>query len=96
MLHACFVCILLEPVVLPEGVLVTDGDRREDDGVVVVDFDVDSHRPRQEVRHTADDLKAKQGTAAEEERQPEEPEVVTTHIAHSTKLSRFLQKSCTI
>ena len=70
---------------LPECVLVTDGDRRENDGVVVVDFDVDSYRPRQEVRHTADDLKAKEGATAEEERQPEEPGVVIAHVTYSTK-----------
>ena len=60
-------------VSLPEGILVTDGDRRENDGVVVVDFDVDSHRPRQEVRHTADDLNAEQHTAAEEDDEPQQP-----------------------
>ena len=63
--------IVLRHTVLPEGVLVTDGDRRENDGVVVVDLDVDSHRPRQEVRHTADDLNAEQHAAAEEDDEPQ-------------------------
>ena len=61
---------------LPEGVLVTDGDRREDDGVVVVDFDVDGDRPRQEVHHTSDDLHAEQHTATEKDQKPNESEIM--------------------
>ena len=53
---------------IPESILVTDRDGWKHHGVVVVDFDVDGHRPRQIVHDACDDLDSKHNATAQKQK----------------------------
>ena len=55
---------------LPKIVLVADGDGRELDSTVVVDFNVYSDRPGQVVHHTVDHLVGEEAQSHQHDQYP--------------------------
>ena len=61
------VLVIQRLLYLPEGILVTDGNSREDDTFIVNDLDIHRHRPAQVVLYACGHLKEEDAGASKKQ-----------------------------